>query len=187
MKRYILWSLSVLLLAGCGASTNYYLLGDVTKSQKFSSRTLPVIGVEKILLPDYLQQNKVVIQLSPTQLKFSDDDQWAEDMENSLSKQLIVAIQKSFNHPDVYIYPWDLSKQAGMKIKVSVSKFIAYGDQVYLDANWEIVNLQTGQRSSRLFSTQVKTAADTASIVASMNSAFARLTTTITREIAQKF
>jgi len=187
MKRYIIWSLSILIFAGCGASTNYFLLGDLPNSKKYSSRSLPIIGVEKILLPDYLQQNKVVVQLSPTQLKYSDNDEWAEDMENSLSKQLIVAIQKSFNHPDVYIYPWDLSKQAGIKVKVSISKFIAYGDQVYLDANWEIVDLKTAQRSSQLFSTQVKTASDTVSIVSSMNSAFERLTTTITREIARKF
>ena len=186
MKRYILWSFIAILLVGCGVSSNYFLISPLD-TKLYHSKKLPTIGVEKISLPQYLQQNRVVVQLSPTQVSYRQNDIWAEDMEESLTKQLITKLQKSFNHPYVYAYPWNLSKQAGLKVKVSISRFIAYGDHIYLDANWEIYNIDTQKSVSRLFSVKVPTTQDTTSIVSNMSRAFDNLSSTITQEINRKF
>ncbi len=185
MKRYILWTILLLLSVGCGATSSYFVIAQPTTTPKHHTKSLPTIGVEKISLPEYLQQNKIAIQLSATQLSYKEGDTWAGDMESSLTNKLISTIQKSFDHPYVYAYPWNLSKQAGVKVKVTISRFIAYGSSVYLDANWEIYNLQTKKSSSRLFSIQVATLKDTPSIVASMSRAFERLSIVIVDEIAK--
>ncbi|MEA3419136.1 MAG: PqiC family protein [Campylobacterota bacterium] len=187
MTKKIIMSLTFLALAGCFGPSNYFMLTGPTHIEAYQTKRLPTIGVEQITIPEYMQQGKIAVQLSPTQINYSDSSVWAEEMDASLTKQLISVIQKSFNHPNVYAYPWDLSQQAGVKIKVSISKFIAYGDNVYLDANWEILDLKRGRRYSRLFSTKVPSGKDTASVVASMNAAFEELSESIVREIARKF
>jgi len=155
--------------------------------EKHYTKQLPVIGVEEISLPEYMKQGKVAIQLTPTQIHYSASDEWMDNMENSLTKQLIATIQKSFNHPNVYPYPCGLSKQAGIKISVTVSRFIAYGDFVYLDANWKISDLKRGREYSRLFSAKVPCGKSTASVVAAMNRAFAQLSRKIVGEIDRRF
>jgi uncharacterized lipoprotein YmbA len=187
MIKKIMMSLTFLVLAGCLGPSNYFMLTGPSHVEAFPARHLPTIGVENISIPEYMQQGKIAVQLSPTQIEYSDSSMWAEEMDTSLTKQLISIIQKSFNHANVYAYPWDFSKQAGMKIKVSISKFIAYGESVYLDANWEILDLKRGRRYSRLFSIKVPSGRNTASVVASMNVAFEKLSESIVREIARRF
>ena len=179
--------LILLLLSGCMSSSQRYLLTAPTMVEKHYTKQLPVIGVEEITLPEYMKQGKVAIQLTPTQIHYSQSDEWMDNMESSLTKQLIATIQKSFNHPNVYPYPWGLSQQAGIKIKVTISRFIAYGDSVYLDANWKISDLRRGKVYSRLFSVKVPCGKDTASVVAAMNKAFGKLSRSIVSEINQKF
>ncbi len=180
-------SLMLLVLSGCVGSTHYYMLTGPTAIGKHYTKHLPVIGIEKISLPEYMLRGEVATQLSSTQIHYSASDEWVEDMEDSLTQQLIAAIQKSFNHPNVYAYPWGLSKQAGIKIKISISRFISYGDFVYLDATWKINDLRRGKEYSRLFSVKVPSGKDTASVVAGMNVAFGRLAQGIVGDLNRRF
>ena len=180
--KKIMIGLMLLILSGCG-STHYFMLTGPTVTKKHYNKRLPVIGVEKISLPEYMVRGEVATQLSPTQIHYSASDEWVEDMEDSLTQQLIATIQKSFNHPSVYAYPWGLSKQAAIKIKISISRFIAYGDFVYLDATWKINDLKNGKEHSRLFSVKVPSGKDTASVVAGMNQAFGKLSETIMKDL----
>jgi len=168
----------LLILSGCGSS-KYFMLTEPPSVNKHYNHKLGVVGVEKISLPEYMKQGKVAKQISSTQIDYLDDN-WLEDMEESLTKRLIVAIQKGFNTPSVYAYPWGLSKQSSIKVHVRINKFIAYGDSVYLDANYEIMHLKSDKKYSKLFNTRVATKGDTPSIVSSMNIAFSRLSKSIT-------
>jgi cholesterol transport system auxiliary component len=64
-------------------------------------------------------------------------------------------------------------------VSVQVTRFIAQGDKVYLDATWSIENMKTKRRKARLFSISVPTKNDTQSIVSSMDSAFAQFEETV--------
>lgn len=187
LYRTITIGLMLLALSGCVGSTHYFMLTEPTAIERHYAKRLPVIGVEKISLPEYMKRGEVAIQLSPTQIHYSASDEWVEDMEDSLTEQLITAIQKSFNHPNVYAYPWGLSQQAGIKIKISISRFISYGDFVYLDATWKINDLQRGKQYSRLFSIKVPSGKDTASVVAGMNKAFGKLAQGVVSDTDRRF
>ena len=186
MKRLTI-VIVLLFIVGCGGSSRYFMLTEPGIMSKHYAKRLPLIGVEKISIPEYMQQGAVAKQLSSTQIEYSKNGKWSEDMEGSLTKQLIVAIQKSFNHPDVYAYPWDLSKQANIKIKLTISKFIAYGDKVYLDANWKIHDLRVSKERSQLFSITIPTGQTDEQIVESMNSAFSKLSKSIIEDINRNF
>jgi uncharacterized lipoprotein YmbA len=162
------------------------MLTEPKMIKKYYNKNSAVIGVEKISLPEYMLQGRVAIGLSSTEIRYLDSAKWIEDMESSLTKQLITTIQKSFNNPKVYAYPWDLSKQADIKIKVNINRFIAYGDRVYLDANYEIKRLKSGKLKGGLFSTTVPTNSSSASIVSSMNLAFSKLTKKLIYDLSRE-
>ncbi len=169
----------MIILNGCGSSRYFMLAEPSNATAKHYNHQLPLVGVTKISIPEYMKQGKVAKQVSSTQIDYLDDDNWLEDMEASLTKQLIVNIQKGFDTPNVYAYPWGLSKQANLKVQVRINKFIAYGKYVYLDASYEINDLRSAKKYSKLFSTKVATQESVQSIVSSMNIAFSKLSKSV--------
>jgi cholesterol transport system auxiliary component len=178
----VLLGITLLIFSGCGSNQSYMLSAPQHPAQ-LSGRNLPVIGVETITLPSYMQRGKIAIQRSPTLIAYSDNDMWVEDMDESLTRQLIFALQKSFRHPEVYSYPWGLSKPAGIRVSVAISRFIAYGDKVYLDASWKIVDARRGRVYGRLYSVSVPAGQDIPSIVVAMNRAFGKMSRAIAEDI----
>jgi len=123
-----------------------------------------------------LYKRQIAIGKSSSQIELMSDSEWAEDLDVGLTHRLISFLQKKFGQPRVYEYPWNTGFQPSIKVKLQITRFIAYGDRVYLDANWEIKNLKTKQSRSRLFNTSVPiTSGNVASIVSSMNVAFGEL------------
>jgi len=184
MRKYIILATSTLILGCTTVDTNYFIFKEPTVTGSYKNKNLDVIGIEKILLPEYLCQDKIVVQTSSTQIKYLQSDKWAEDMESSLTKKLITIIQKSFNQPRVYSYPWGVATEPNIKISVSVSRFIEYNGYIYLDGKWEI-NRENKNKSS-LFSIKIETKKDTKSIVDNMNRAFDKLSHNIVIELSHR-
>ncbi len=174
---HIFFALGTLfILNGCLSNANYYVLSVASQPQTVYANKNRVIGVEKVTIPAYLYKREIAIAKSPSQIGFISGSEWGEDLDEGLTQRLISFLQKKFRQPRVYEYPWNTDKQPNKKVKLQITRFIAYGDRVYLDANWEVENLSNGTSKSRLFSTSVTTkAGDPASIVASMDVAFRQL------------
>ena len=183
MKKKILFTLmSILTLTGC-FSSNYYVLSNPSLPTHTYSYSNMRIGVEKVTVPSYLFKRDIAVAQNNSQIRLLPSATWGEDLETGLTHRLITFLQKKFNQPNVYKYPWGVEKQPTKKVKVQISRFIAMGDRVYLDANWEVVNMRSGATKARLFSTTVPTTSDAAAIVSAMDMAFAELEETIAKGI----
>jgi len=180
-KTKMLFTLAILfLLSGCGPSSNIYILSVSDQPTSVYAHQNRVIGVEKVTIPGYLYKREIAIAKSPSQIGFMSGNEWGEDLDEGLTHRLISYLQKKFRQPRIYEYPWNTDTQPSRKVKLQITRFIAYGDRVYLDANWEIENLSSGQSRSQLFSTSVATnAGDAKTIVASMDAAFRQLEASI--------
>lgn len=172
-KIQIFLSIAVLfLLGGCVGSTNYYVLSNPSQPSVVYAKQNKIIGVEKVTLPAYLFKRQIAIAKSASQIAFMSGYEWGEDLDEGLTNRLISFLQKKFREPRVYAYPWQTDKVPTQRVKVNITRFIAYGDKVYLDANWEIID-RSGRSRSRLFNTSVAIqSGNSASIVASMDAAF---------------
>ena len=167
-------------LNGCvSGSSSYYILSVASQPQKIYSTQKRVIGVEKVTVPGYLYKRDIAVAQSSSQITLLGNALWGEDLDSGLTNRLITYLQKKFHHPDVYMYPWGIDKQPDMKVAVHVTRFIAQGDSVYLDATWSIENVKTKRRMSRLFSTKVATKSDVQSIVHAMDAAFSEFEKTV--------
>jgi cholesterol transport system auxiliary component len=162
------------IVSGCTFS-NYYVLSTASQPKQSYTHTDQVIGVEKVTVPKYLFKREIAVAESSTQVTFLNASQWAEDMDTGLTHRLIAFLQKKFDQPSVYAYPWGTDSQPDIKVKVHITRFIAQGETVYLDASWEVKSMRTAQRSMKLFSTTVPTKPEASSIVDAMNKAFGAL------------
>lgn len=164
-----------LLMFGCTAEKNYYMLSMPKQPTQTYPHSGMSIGVEKVGVPEYFSKRQLAVVKSNSQISFIQNAEWAEDMHTGLTKRLIGFLQKKFYQPEVYAYPWDTGRQPDMLVKVQITRFIAQDARVYLDANWEVENPNTHKRTSKLFSTSVATNSDASSIVDAMYSAFGGL------------
>ena len=155
--------------------SSFYVLSTASQPQKTYISKNQIIGVEKVTVPEYLFKREIAVAKSSSQVIFLDGSQWAEDMDTGLTHRLIAFLQKKFKQPGVYAYPWGTDVQPEIKVKVQVMRFIAQGENVYLDANWEARNMKSEKRTLKLFSTTVPTKTDASSIVDAMNRAFGQL------------
>ncbi len=181
-KKTIITLLGIFTLTGC-FSSNLYVLSTASQPTHTYVYTKQVIGVEKVSVPEYLFKRDIAVAKSSSQIELLPGAAWAEDLDAGLTQRLIGFFQKKFNQPNVYAYPWGVDKQPNVKVKVHVTRFIAQGEYVYLDANWEVENMKTQRVKARLFSTKVPTGSDASAIVKSMDSAFGELEEVVAKGI----
>jgi len=176
LKHIFFTTTALFILNGCFSASNFYVLSVASQPQSTYVSNHRSIGVEKVTIPAYMFKRQIAFAKSPSQIAYMSSAEWGEDLDEGLTNRLISFLQKKFSEPRVYQYPWQTDTPPYKKVKLQITRFIAYGDRVYLDANWEIETLATGKRRSRLFSTSVATkAGSAASIVASMDAAFRQL------------
>ena len=176
IKYIFLTTTALFILTGCFSSSNFYVLSVASQPQSTYANNNRSIGVEKVTIPAYLFKRQIAYAKSSSQIAFMSSAEWGEDLDEGLTNRLISFLQKKFRQPRVYQYPWQTDTPPYKKVKLQITRFIAYRDRVYLDANWEVETLSNKGRKSRLFSTSVATkSGNAASIVVSMDMAFRQL------------
>ncbi len=182
MKR-LLSLLFILLLTGCG-SKKYYTLGNNLKITKKITYTRP-IDVVTVNVPKYLQDQVLVRQTTAYQVELLKKAQWLTPMKKRLTNILINYLQNALNNPNVKLYPWNANRKADKRVEVTIKRFIAYKDNVYLDADYKIYNYLTKNAIDKLFSTKVKTAQGLDAMMESMEKAYLQLLEDIKTKITK--
>ncbi len=171
----------ILLLGGCAGSGNYYILSNPSQPSHVR-RMHTSIGVETVTVPKYLFKRDLAVAKSSNHIVFLSGAQWAEDMDEGLTRRVVSYLQHALHNPDVHAYPWGVEEQPKRILHIAISRFIAQNGKVYLDASWSVENTQSGQTTSHLFSTIVETGgSDAEHIVAAMDRAFGRFEAALAR------
>jgi len=182
-KKGLLTGMS-LVLAGCGSASHYYVI-SVAKQPAQSYRYETSIGVEQVILPAYMDKRKLTIATSDNQIVQLGSAVWAEDMDAALTQRLISFLQKKFNQPKVFAYPWGTDIQPKFKLRVQINRFVAQGEHVYLDANYVITNISNKQKTGYLFNIAEPSTSNASDIVNAMDRAFGKLEEDISIHIKQ--
>ena len=171
-------------LQGCfSTSKNYYILSMISQPSVVFKTQKNTIGINKVTVPGYLYKRDIAIAKSSSQITLLGDALWGEDLDTGLTNRLIGFIQKKFNQPDVFAYPWGVDRQPNIIVSAQITRFIAQGEYVYLDVRWSLEDAVHKRRKAKLFSTTVATKGDVQSIVLAMDKAFGRFEETVARGI----
>ncbi|MBT8348851.1 MAG: membrane integrity-associated transporter subunit PqiC [Sulfurovum sp.] len=186
LKIKTLFILMILMsFSGCVTSSNYYVLSLAPQPTTIYANKSRSIGVKKVTVPEYLYKREIAVAKTSSQITLLSGAVWGEDLDAGLTHRLISFLQKKFQQPNVFAYPWGVDRQPSVKVNVDVTRFIAQGDKVYLDANWEVVHVNTNKRKAKLFSTTVSTSSNAASIVDAMDRAFGQLEEDVARGLKE--
>lgn len=179
--------MTVLGFSGCVTSSSYYVLSVASQPTTVYTNNNRTIGVEKVTVPEYLYKREIAVAKTSSQITMLSGAVWGEDLDAGLTQRLISFLQKKFQQPRVYAYPWGVDRQPSVKVNVDITRFIAQGESVYLDGNWEVMNVNTKKRKAKLFNTSVATSNDAASIVDAMDRAFGQLEEDVARGIKELY
>ena len=180
MKRVLLL-LVIFIFTGC-SSKKYYTLGNNLDITQNITYTKP-IDIVTVNVPKYLQDQVLVRQITPYQVELLKKAQWLTPMKKRLTNILINYLQKSLNNPNVHLYPWNANKKADKRVEVTIKRFIAYKDNVYLDADYKIYNYHSKNSINKLFSTKVPTSIKIDTMMESMEKAYFQLLEEIKSEL----
>ena len=136
-KKFIFTFIALFVLNGCvSSSSNYYVL-SMAHQPSSVYQNKKSIGVEKIIVPGYLYKREIAVAQNTNKITLLGNALWAEDLDSGLTQRLIGFLQKKFNQPNVYEYPWGVKRQPDVKVNVQITRFIAQGDYVYLRCQLE--------------------------------------------------
>lgn len=187
MRNNIIISIFLLLLVGCSSTTakNLYIFSMPTEPpMKYESMGM-TIGVEQVIIPKYLARREISLVKNSNQLLLLKNAIWAENLDVELTSHLINFLQKKFQQPAVYLYPWDASHSKGVTVELRITRYITQNKQLYLDASWEVNSLTNDKRVIKLFSIVVATNPTAEAIVNAMDQAFRQLEEEIAKSIHQ--
>jgi len=185
MKKLLFLFTVILGLQGCMTSGSYYVLSIPPQPDTVYASQNRIIGVKKVSIPEYLYKREIAVARSSSQITLLSGAVWGEDLDAGLTQRLIGFLQKKFREPNVYAYPWGVDRQPNIVVTLDITRFIAYGDKVYLDANWEVKKLRKAKGKAKLFTTTVPAKSDAESIVDAMNRAFGQLEEDIAKGIKE--
>lgn len=139
-----------LLIYGCvsnpGSGIHYYLLTPSSPGESISAHRHLGIGIGPIELPEYLSRPHIFTQTGKTQLKSNKKHRWAGSLESNFTDVLATDLGMQLHKSHIEIYPWDRPRSVDRQIVVHVTRFIADGRTVYLDARWRVLDKQGEQR-----------------------------------------
>jgi len=184
MKPIYFIILFLLLFTGC-STKEYYTFGDNINIISSSYKYKKTIAIEKVKVPKYLTDTSVVYQVSPYRVIRLKKANWLTPMKKRLTNVLIDYLQKSLNNPNVYLYPWESTKETDIKVSLKIKRFIAYKSEVVLEASYQIKNLKTQKVKTKLFHTNEPTSHLAEDIMKSMEKAYLKLIKEIKKDIIE--
>ncbi len=141
-----------LLLAGCGSfsakpdSSRFFTLSALSQAENISPKPANdspgiSLGIGPITLPGYLDRQEIVIRVAQNQINLSENDRWAEPLEENFSRVLSQNVAAILRAERINAYPWPIDKKPVYQVEVEVLRFEADATQeVQLSARWAVRN-----------------------------------------------
>jgi uncharacterized lipoprotein YmbA len=95
------------------------------------------IGVGPIYLPGYLDQNQLVTRISQNRVTLSENDRWAESLEENIAQVLAHNLSILLRTDRVILHPWPAQQRPTYQLEIDVLSFETdTAGTAYLAARW---------------------------------------------------
>jgi cholesterol transport system auxiliary component len=153
MKTKIMIPFVAMFLVGCGSSS-YYVLSDIHPQHSQITSNIS-IGVEEVEVPKYLFKRELAIATTNNKVTFDSNIQWAEDMDEAITRRVVGTLQQKFRNPNIDKYPWGLDSIPKLILHINITRFITKGNEVYLNATYRITDTKTNKTKSYLYNKSI--------------------------------
>jgi uncharacterized protein len=141
------------------------------------------LGVGPITLPGYLDRQEIVIRAAPNQLTLSENDRWAEPLEDNFARVLTQNIAFLLRAERINAYPWPIDRKPLYQVEIEVLRFETDANhQAQLSTRWAV--RKTSRKDAvRYHETRLSRPAQSRSTEASV-AALSEILADLSREIA---
>jgi len=151
-KSHVAIIFLALALAGClggqSPSTNFYMLSALSPSPAgtapASAEARIHIGLETVVIPEYLNRNEIVLNLDNTIYQLAEFNQWAEPLDENLTRVLEENLTNLLQEDSIEVFrASDSSIPLDYRLEVDVLRLDGnLGDQVRLVAQWALLEAE---------------------------------------------
>jgi len=140
-----------ILLGGCSSSspTRFYVLRSLSDSMNKKELQVPdrehcvSIGVGPVRVADYLDRPQIVTRVTLNEVKVAEFDQWAEPLEQNISRVLADNLSVLLCTKVVVLFPWNASIPIDYQIEVEINRLDGnLGGESTLEAQWMAFDLR---------------------------------------------
>lgn len=182
--------IGALFLIGCLSfkavddPTRFYSLSSVCMQQKCGGNG-KIIGVTRVIIPDYLDRCKIVLEIQENEYKIAEFDCWADSMDRGLTRVITENLSLQLPNSSILPAPWRGLAKPDLELHVHVLEFKPqlFKLETLLLVRYYITDVKTGDiiQSQELCATApILLGPDCyLSVVTSMNVALAQLSTKI--------
>jgi len=148
----IFFGFACLSVSGCMSfspmpdPSRFFTLTPLPRSEESRARDANspnglLVGVGPIRFPAYLDQEQMVTRISQNRLDISENDRWAEPLEENFTRVLSQNLGMLLEGVRIIRYPWQTSQRPTCRIEMEVLQFepIA-GQKVELLARWAVID-----------------------------------------------
>ena len=181
MRFFYLFSI-LFLLAGCSSRGVEYVMPtpQIGHTGVYSSK----IGVAEVKIPQYLNSDKIFVQKG-TQL-YTIDAHFATIPSKLLTQNAIVALKRSLNTPDVFLYPWDFQSKKGVIVIISLDRFIYINGYAVVAGSYYIKSAKGTMLQERNFKYKKACKSNSKDIVVTLSNLFDRVLKDVAANIARR-
>lgn len=105
-----------------------------------------VYGLGPIKLPAYLDRNEIATRISPTEVRYSNLDRWAEQLPANVSAVLEQDLSSLLGTARVIVFPWPHEADVTYQIEITFNRFdVDLAGQSQLLAKWAIKDTRQGR------------------------------------------
>jgi uncharacterized lipoprotein YmbA len=132
-------------IVGCNLTTSqlthFYVLTPLAPADRLppiAGEPLELaLGVGPVTLPRYLDRPQIVTRLAANRLDMAEFEQWAEPLQESVSRILGENLSLLLSTQQIEVFPWQRSAHFDYQIVVTILQFESHSAaEAVLDARW---------------------------------------------------
>ena len=140
--------LALLLASACAETqpTRFYTLSALQPEAGEAAADGPVIGLERVILPEYLDRPQIVTRAGPNRMTLAEFDIWVEPLSGMFTRVLAQNLSVLLGTKDVVILPELRDVRFDHQVQATVIQFdIDEAGQAVLDALWAVHGRDRGR------------------------------------------
>jgi len=198
MKKYgatiitIILGVAFLISGSCAlrqsTATKFYILSPLTspavEKQDEKGKKCKTIGIGPLHLPAYLDRPQIVTRVTPNEIKLAEFDNWAEPLQDNVTRVLVENISRLLCTEAVFIFPWKKSSHIDYQIDIKIVWMDGnLGEKTTLVTQWAIID--PSAKSVLITKKSEYTESVTETTYSALVAAHSRLIATFSNDIAQ--
>lgn len=104
-----------------------------------------LIGIGPVIIPEYLQLNRISYWKTPQQLIMLDNAYWAEPLEQGITRVVALRLQNQNRQWRVIQHPWRSNQRPNYSLRMDIQRLDALTNNAVLEANLDIIDTRSNQ------------------------------------------